>query len=324
MIYEYAIDPELVVAWGKDRKDCRYFFNEFGLGTSRIMAEFPNFKKWRKQFRQAWATAGDNEKKRIEELFKRITEKRVHRLDHDYDGNRTWLENAEEENRRYGFQAILSVDNPQGHDQILSAAVLDDLPDDHPLWHIKSQCSCARQAQEMADLVSPLLTNCSELHFVDPHFRHDDIRHRRPLAEFLEKVARLRHRRPAIEKIIMHTAPNDKKYSSTSCFREECEQKLPGHIPEGLQLELKRWRQRSGGEKLHNRYILTDIGGVKVDPGLDEGEEGESFEVICLERAPYEKQWNDYVRSPAFDPSDEQPVTVMGTAKHNHSLPKPI
>ncbi len=127
MIHEYAIDPELVVTWGKDRKDCRYFFNEFGLGTSRFMAEFPNFKKWRKQFRQAWATAGDNEQKRIEELFKRITEKRVCRLDQDYDTNRTWLENAEAENRRQGFQAILSVDNPRGHVQVLSATALDNL-----------------------------------------------------------------------------------------------------------------------------------------------------------------------------------------------------
>ncbi len=117
----------------------------------------------------------------------------------------------------------------------------------------------------------------------------------------------------------MHTADEDNK-SSETLFRQECEQKLPNFIPDGLQLELKRWKKRSGGEKLHNRYILTDIGGVKVDPGLDEGEEGESFEVILLERATYEKQWDDYVRCPAFDLSG-QAVTVMGTAKHNHSLP---
>lgn len=315
MIHEYAIDPELIIAWGKDRKDCRYFFNEFGLGTSRFMADFPNLKKWRKQFRQAWATAGDNEKTRIEELFKRITEKRVHRLDEDYDPNRTWLENAEEENRRHSFQAILSVDNPRDHDQVLSATALDSLRDDHPLWHVKSQSSCARQAQEMADLLSPLLINCSELHFIDPHFGPQNARHRRPLAKFLEKVAHLRQRRLPIERIIMHTAATDKS-SEASFFRQVCEQQLPALIPEGLQLELKRWQQTSGGEKLHNRYILTDIGGVKIDPGLDEGQDGESFEVILLERNPYEKQWNDYVGFPAFDLAEE-PVTVMGTARRN-------
>lgn len=313
MIHEYAIDPELVVAWGKDRKDYRYFLDEFGLGTSRFMAEFPNFKKWRKQFRQAWATAGDNEKTRIEALYMRITEKRVRRSDQDYDGNRTWLENAEEANRRHGFQAILSMENPRDHDRVLSATALNDLSDDHPLWHVKSQDSCARTAREMADLLSPLLTNCMELHFIDPHFGPENTRHRRPLAEFLEKVVRLRHRRPGIKRIIMHTAVTDKS-SEASFFKRECEQKLPVLIPEGLQLAIKRWRQRNGGEKLHNRYILTDIGGVKFDPGLDEGPDGESCEVILLARKTYEKHWNDYVRSPAFDLPEPQ-VTLMGTAK---------
>jgi hypothetical protein len=36
MIYEYAIEPELVVAWGKDRADYRYFYEQFGLGTPYI------------------------------------------------------------------------------------------------------------------------------------------------------------------------------------------------------------------------------------------------------------------------------------------------
>ena len=42
--------------------------------------------------------------------------------------------------------------------------------------------------------------------------------------------------------------------------------------------------------KLHERFILTDIGGVKVGPGLDDGRESENFEVILLKRNLYEKQ----------------------------------
>jgi hypothetical protein len=231
-------------------------------------------------------------------------------LEQDYDTSRTWLENAEEENKRHGFQTILSMENPRGHDQVLSSTALENLPDNHPLWHVKSQDSCDRQAQKMAELLSPLLSNCSEVHFIDPHFRHNDIRHRKPLAEFLGKVASLRHRRAPLKEIVMHTADEHNK-SSGALFKQECEQKLPDFIPDGLQLEIKRWKKREGGEKLHNRYILTDIGGVKVDPGLDEGEAGESFEVILLERSSYEKQWNDYVRCPAFDLAGET-VTVKG------------
>lgn len=315
MIHEYAIDPELVVAWGKDRKDYRYFYDEFGLGTPRLMAEFPNFKNWHKRYCEAKATANANdlERKRIEELYNRITEKQICRLGLNYDGTRTWLENAEEENERHGFQAILSVNNPRDHAQVVSAAALDDLSDDHPLWHVESQVYCARTAREMADLVSPLLINCTELHFIDPYFDRLTPEKCSPLAKFFEKVAHLRTRRPPIEKIVMHT--QNLKSDSTDFGKKRYEQQLPNLIPKGLQLELKRWRQRSGGEKLHHRYILTDIGGVKFDPGLDEGEAGESCEVILLGRKPYEKQWEDYVRSPAFDLDDDQPITIIGTAQ---------
>jgi len=315
MIHEYAIDPELVVAWGKDPKDCRHFYGEFGLGTSHFMADFPSFKKWRKQFRQAWARANDNEKKRIDELFCRITEKRVCRLGPDYDDSRTWLENAEKENGRQAFQAILSTGNPRKHDRVLAASVFDDSPGNHPLWHVAQQSSSPRMASEMAELVAPLLINCTELHFVDPHFSPDNARHRKPLADFLKKATLFRERRPPIKRIVMHSSYTQEK-PSPAFFRQGCEQKLPGIIPKGLQLELKRWQQRDGGEKLHNRYILTDIGGVKADPGLDEGQDGESFEAILLDRCLYDKHWNDYVLNPAFDLAGP-PVVITGTACPN-------
>ncbi len=313
MIHEYAIDPELVIAWGKDRADYRYFCEQFGLGTPRMMGEFPNFNNWRKQFKRAAIGADEtNELPRITAIFNLIQDQRIRRDGIDYDGTLTWLENAENENKRYGFQAILSMDNPRDHAQVLSSTVLGDLMHKHPLWHVKSQSSCNRQAKQMADLLSPLFTNCSELHFVDPHFGPQNIRHRRPLAKFMEKVAHFRPRRLPMERIVIHVAVESFKGPD---FRKECEKKLPDLIPIGLKLELKRWKQRNGGEKLHNRYILTDIGGVKIDPGLDDGKDGESFEVILLERKPYEKQLDNYVRSPAFDLAEQ--VTVIGAARMN-------
>lgn len=308
MIYEYAIEPELVVAWGKDPKDCRHFYNAFGVGTPRFMAEFPGFKRWRKLFREAWSLAGDTEQKRIEALFVRLTEKRIRRLNDEYDNRRTWLENAEEEHDRQAFHAVLSIQNPRDHAQVLPTTAFHEPIDGHPLWQVASgQLSCARKAHEMAELIGPLLANCTELHFVDPYFGPESRRHRAPLAAFLDKACRCRRRRLPLERVVIHTTAR----SSDIFFRQECEKSLPGIIPTGLRLELRRWEKRSGGEKLHNRYILTDIGGVKVDPGLDEGQDGESFEAILLERGLFEKNWADYVSNPAFDPASP-PLWVTG------------
>ena len=42
------------------------------------------------------------------------------------------------------------------------------------------------------------------------------------------------------------------------------------------------WRQRIGGIQFHKRLILTDMGGVLLDPGLDEGKPGEMYDIKLL------------------------------------------
>jgi hypothetical protein len=93
---------------------------------------------------------------------------------------------------------------------------------------------------------------------------------------------------------------------------EACKKKLCPLIPKGTSIVVQRWIQQPGGEKLHERFVLTDIGGVKVGPGLDDGDLGENFEVMLLERDLFIKQWNDYIANPAFDPA-EDPFAIMGT-----------
>lgn len=67
--------------------------------------------------------------------------------------------------------------------------------------------------------------------------------------------------------------------------------------------------QRQGGKELHERYLLTDIGCIKVGPGLDEGEAGEDFELIRLGRELYVDVWTDYVSdNPSFDCAKEIPI----------------
>ncbi|WP_291321187.1 hypothetical protein [Desulfonatronospira sp.] len=307
MIYEYAIEPELAVDWGKDRSEYRYFIEQFGIGTPRIMSEFPRFKNWRKQFRQAAATADEtNELPRITAIFNLLSERRIQRIGYEYDGNVSWLENAEIENERQEFQAILAETNPRKNIKVLKPESLNN----NSLWRVLRQDHCPRQAIDMAQLIKAMLSNCSEVHFIDPHFGPDNIRRRRPLEAFLGIIAVNRFCRPAISKIIVHTSAKVPFHD----FKQPCDDQLRQRIPKDFSLAIQRWKERPNGEQLHHRYILTDIGGVKVDPGLDDSKPGRSFEAILLERNLYEKHWNDYVSQPAFDPAEE-PFDVVGTKK---------
>lgn len=306
MIYEYAIEPTLAVDWAKNRKDFEYYYEKFGLGQSKIMSEFPKFKNWRKQFRQAAAGAHDFELQRITAIFNRLTEKRVFRDGFSYDGTISWLENAETENGRCPFQAILSSENPRKHERVLSPGFIKT----SFLWNTEEQDFCPRLPDNMAKLVLPILSNCNKLYLIDPHFGPENIRHRRPIEAFLKCMDRNRFGKPFPDCIEIHTS--DK--AGFEFFKDICREKLPDLIPCGYRIKLKRWIERSGGEKFHQRFILTDIGGVEVDPGLDDGNAGESFKVMLLKRKMFEKHWQDFVVSPAFDPA-ETALEIIGKAK---------
>jgi hypothetical protein len=159
----------------------------------------------------------------------------------------------------------------------------------------------SRTAREMGACVALLLRVSKEIVFIDPYFRPQEIRHRRPLEAFLSAVLEKRDGMlPTCVEI--HTGDS----LGYDYFKTECEQRLPSIVPEGIQVHIVRWREKDGGEKLHNRYILTDIGGVSFGVGLDDGAEGETDEVTLLDDKTYRFRWAQFVGSePAFELVDE-------------------
>jgi hypothetical protein len=118
----------------------------------------------------------------------------------------------------------------------------------------------------MAACVALLLRISHEVMFVDPHFRLQELRHRQPLETFLTAVLEERYG-VLPTRIEIHIGDS----LGFEYFKTECEQRLPSIVPEGIQVHIVRWREKDGGEKLRNRYILTDIGGMSFGVGLGDG-----------------------------------------------------
>lgn len=53
-------------------------------------------------------------------------------------------------------------------------------------------------------------------------------------------------------------------------FVRECGNWLHGVIPPAWTVTFFRWREWPDGEDFHARYVLTDVGGLRIDAGLDE------------------------------------------------------
>ena len=309
MIHEYALEPELVASW-HDLYKFHLFSGKFGFGKGRVVSRYP--KKWTKRVWDAFKddfgkTASPVDRKRMEKLLKQIANPVVRRPGCIWEAAREWLPNAESEHTYHKpFHAILARNNPCNNVNVMrESEFLEHTEGDRDF----PKGSVPRNAEEMANRVAPMLRCATKILFVDPNFRANRERFRKPLATFLRSV----DTQTSGLTIELHTEDRDDTPSWTE-FRKECEDKLPSIIPEGLTLMVYRWKERDGGEKLHNRYILTDIGGVSFLTGLDEGDPGMTDDVSCLPANVYSRRWNDYAGPNfAFD-LDGEAFSVEGWA----------
>ena len=300
MIHEYALEPRLVATWG-NRQDSRYFIEKFGLGQPRIVSRYP--KRWKRLVWDVFRSDNDLERTRMAELLARLSERMVARRNYMWQPERTWLENVQKEHERAPFRAILAKANPTGHPSTLVAEELDD---GTTLWATTRGLTIARSANEMAAAVAAMLRIAEIVIFVDPYFGPERPRHRRPLEAFLRALLASRPL-DSPRRIEVHTSLDST--GTREFFESECQHRLPGCIPAGVELIILRLRQRPGGESLHNRYILTDVGGVIFNQGLDDGPVGETDDITVMERAQYEVRWSQHVTAAGFE-APEDPVAI--------------
>jgi len=308
VIYEYALEPELVATW-TDRRDYRYFVERFGLGRGRIISRFP--KRWARLVWEQLEGAGEMERKRLEEVIVRLSERVVRRAGIDWDAEASWLENAEREDTRCAFRAILARTNPRGHPSVLVAADVDE--DSEPRWAVPHGQAVERKATVMANAVASVLRCSSVVIFVDPHFGPERPRFRRPFEAFLERMVR---NRPGGPPDRIEVLTEIEKTGTPEFFRSECDARLPKNIPEEVRVVMRRLRQKTAGEIFHNRYILTDIGGVIFGIGLDDGDDEETDDLNLMARAQYELRWAQFASHvlTGFE-QDEASFEVAGTRK---------
>jgi hypothetical protein len=285
VIHAFALEPRLVATWGR-REEFRFVHDKFGLGTPRALLELPKFSRWKRAVYEAAQelALSQEDMKRIEELFRLFGEHRCGRVDAVYDGVLTWLETAEREYDRRHFSAILASENPRGHQAVLLGGHLDPTA---ARWVCPVGASPVRTPEALAAALSAMLLNCRAVHLVDPHFGPENARHRKVLEALMDVLA--------TQGLLPDLVRVHCSAKSELTFFEQEAAKMAARLPTGIVVEFVRWRQRAGGDRLHNRYVLTDLGGVALGIGLDAGEAGETDDLLLLPRVQYERRWAQYV-----------------------------
>ena len=264
MIYEYALEPSLLSNW----KDFRYFTEKFGFSEGRLISRYPS--RWKKMVIESLSETGLNRTKIVERIRK--LDDRMLPRQHEWNPEKDWLTNAENEHEERPFHAILAKENPHGKDFVLEG---DNVEDATPLFKIEGTPTIPRSARRMATLVGPVLQCAKEILLIDSNFGPENPRHRHPMEEFLAVSIRGRDT-SSLKRVEIHLKEKAKgnkeqKEQATTFFRNTAREELPHLIPKGMKVRLVRWSDSSPDERFHNRFILTDRGGLQFGDGLDDG-----------------------------------------------------
>ena len=272
-------------------------------------------KHWKALVEEAWSKGNDvTDRKRMVELIQRLSEVKVVRRNAVWNPDRAWLDNAVAEHQRIPFHAILARHNPSRHPKVLVADLLDERTS---LWSVPHGVVVRRAATKMACVVRDMLRMARDIVFVDPYFSCSTDRYYvEVLAACLQACIeqRIPGGHPRVRILTADDSDDDSKCSH-GFFTNQCRDHLPSKLPVGQQVEISRLKERTNGEQLHNRYILTELGGVSFGAGLDEKPGAAFDDLFLLTRGQYEKRWRQYAADPPVFDQPQDTITIVGSGR---------
>ena len=282
MFYEFAIDPTILKSWD----NCRYIKDHFGVPKGRMISRFP--KAWFKIVHQGISDeVPPRERTKIINALNKIKEQRSFSAFRNWDNDKDWNKNVIEQHELNPFYGIISN---AINDEVNEVIFFDELDEDHPHFKIDTSVKIKRTEDDMANTVRPFLIFGKEFKFIDPYFNGVNNRHVKPLIKFLETIVSRENKVP-IDRVEYHF--NDKIKDKK--FLEQNILTLENKIPNGIKIDFYSWPT----SKMHDRFILTNLGGVSFGIGLDihEGSGNEVDTITLLDDQRYEKEWDDYSSS---------------------------
>ncbi len=272
LIKEFAIEPEVMATW----QHFQSLWEDFGVAQGRLISKYPMMWKAkvdelaRKFSKPVHATAISARIRRDEHKF--LVTGRT------YSGADGWLVNALRQMAIKPFHGVIASENLAGSKQVLVAG---DFDKDEPPYKVMTEDFVPRKAADLAGCASLLLEHCEEIQLVDPHFDPSEPRFRNTFEAMLQfcntgalKVLEVHREKP--EPFI----PGIQQAN----YRRQ----LKPLVPAKLTLRVFFWSQNPGGLGLHPRFLLTDIGGIHFENGLDEGGPGEKTLVKPLTHAVWQ------------------------------------
>jgi hypothetical protein len=288
---EYAIEPAVLGDWHA----LRFLAGHLGWQHGRLISRIP--KDW---FREACDTLSVTGRKgaRAEECLRLAQAALVARHGRTHDPSRSWLDNVRDCHAQAPFHAVIVRGTAASASDCILADELDTAAD---YWRATDTAK-RRDVATLAAAMRLLLLCGSEIRIIDPYLRPSGARP----AALLRAILKLTHGteyRSAPASVEIHTGlGKDAAEKSYEFLRRDYERALPPLIPAGVIVHVTFWTEREALQQLHNRYVLTNRGGIVLGAGISSAD-AETYEDIArMSDADRSLRWRQYDRqSRVFD-----------------------
>ncbi|MFA6179956.1 MAG: hypothetical protein WC696_10130 [Candidatus Methylopumilus sp.] len=195
---------------------------------------------------------GKVEGKKIEERLRRLPDEILIAMSRPA-GNGEWIEVAIAEHQRQPFDYLIT-NTPQDVAEAVPVAILDG---EHRCLQITREISIPREPEAMANACAFLLKTAKMIKLIDPHLDFSKCRFRAPFKAFMKYVR-------AGTQIEIYRGIDDGG-PTREFLRQNAERFLPNALPAGVTTRIRLLP----ADTIHNRFLLTDLGGIKFGVGLD-------------------------------------------------------
>ena len=281
---EYAIDPQLFRNFHLGHQ----IVAGIGFEKGRLVGAVP--RKWLRSVRDI---ARENyrpvEILRMVDSLKSIEKAIVKRALPEIPGL-SWQEEVLQSHGARPFTAIVSS-TPLPHALALDGSIGVGM---QPLWEDVGSASVSRTAESLLCALKPLLSKAREIIFVDAYFNPSDERWLRPLAKLFSCL----ERNGSIERLEIHALNRVIKGSPEwvpGAFTRNSGARLPPLLPSDLKVEAHLWALRPDSPLFHERAIVTDLGGLVIDPGIDDGRPEENYTLRLMRLSEVRAYLDRYV-----------------------------
>ncbi len=313
MFYEYAVDPKCYA----DPEQIKRLAGEFGWCEGRLISNFPKGKDWVREVKEAQDAIFESlpimKQETLTEEWDRIRKKENQKKflinsGRDFDFKSEWISNALREHQTKPFQAIIAHDKTIQDDDVLIPSDLNGL---ESRWKVSHDDRVPRTPEAICNCVNRLLQASNHIRFVDPYFNPTQAEWRNTLLAFIKAALNNSSRIPRLEYHLKIDEDikgdidqikngsfklDDKKWYKK--FSENCQIYMEKILPKTLEISLYLWCEiEPSNDWFHDRYVLTEKGGVRFE-GLNQGtNEGQKTNVFRLSQELWKDRWNSLENS---------------------------